>query len=347
MAQLLAIGSSSGGGGGEGLGEFIFADFGTQDTSQGRYLSWTDLMAKLATIQLGAAPVVRLAFQTGPFVVPSVGKPALGWDMRGGRFASFYGASGSVVLDCGAVGADVFDNLFGIGTGADPSGGSVFLKIAPPPGTGVLNFSALPIGAGFIFGIGGGCAVDHSTTTGALMRSPGLPPGTTMVVAAVGANQNVGLVPPLTGPLIEFVGDDGAVGVQQMAPNGLPDGWLVGGGVGSLLLSIYDIGANPNTTTPATWVPGFTGGGGVITPFPLQRSALLYYDDALAPAPAIPLGVADVQAAIDALKNPSNYIPSGNAFPPGTWAISDPASMSEAIDRMAALLVVLNGGPIP
>lgn len=306
MAESVFISGGAGSTGGLGLGEFIFADFGTQDPSQGRYTSWTDLMAVLATIQLGASPVVRLAFTTGPFSVPLAGMPVGGWDMRGGRFASFYASTGSVVLDVPA--GVMFDNLFGIGLGSDPNAGSVVLKIAPPAGTGVLNFSALPIGAGFIFSIGGGCAVDHSTTTGALMRSPGLPPGTTMVVAAVGANQNVGLVPPLSGPLLELTGNDGAVGVQQMAPNGLPDGWLVGGGAGSVLISIYDISANANTPTPAIWIPGFTGGGGVITPFPLQKSSLLDY------TPAV---LAD-------------------------WSGVAPTSVANALDRIAAVLT-----PIP
>lgn len=37
----------------------------------------------------------------------------------------------------------------------------------------------------------------------------------------------------------------------------------------------------------------------------------------------------------------------GSAAPGGTWAGSDPVTLQSALDRMAALLVTLNGGPIP
>lgn len=296
---------------GAGVGSspnFVLADFGTQDPSQGRYTSWVDLMAALQQVQYGAAPMVRCAFETGPFTVPLVGMPASGWDLRGGRFTSFYAASGTVILDLPA-GVKI-DNCFGIGSGADPAAGSLFLKIAPPAGTGVLEWTALPPGAPSIFSIGGGCAVDHSTSTGALIRTNGV--NGFAVIACVGANQNVGLVPPLSGPLVQLQGNDGAVGVQQLAPNGLPDGWIVGGGLTSGLLSIYDISANPNTPNPAVWIPGFSGGAGVTTPFPLQRSSLLSY----------------------------------SPVAPANWAGS-PADVAAAIDRLAAAVVGLLGGPIP
>jgi len=287
---------------------YVFADFGTQDPSQGRYTSWTDLMAELATIQLGAAPLVRLALQTGPFVVPLAGMPVNGWDFRGGTIGSFYGATGAVVLD--VPDGVKFDMLYGIGELGGVNG-SVVMKIDPALNTGVLEFSALPLGSAYIFSIGSGSAVDHSTNTGALMRSPGGFPPTTMVLALTAANQNVGLAPPLSGPLLELNGDDGAVGVQRISPGGLPDNWLVGGGPTSSLVSIYDINANPNTLNPAAWVPFFTGGGGVSYPFPLELSSLLFYDDFLV-APA--LGASNVQGAIDALKGASSP-----GFLSGAW----------------------------
>lgn len=307
VAVLLAAGQI----GGSGVGSapsFVFANFGTQDTSQGRYTDWHDLMAALQQVQIGAAPTVKLALQ-GPFTVPLTGMPVNGWDLRGGRFGSYYGATGSVVIDFPA-GAKL-DNCFGIGLGVDPAGGSVVMKIAPPAGTGVCEWSALPLDAGAapIFVIGGGCVVDHSTAPGALMRTANVAPGGgTNVLVVAGANQNVGLVPPLSGPLMELVGIDSAVCVQQMAPNGMPDSWLVGGGASSILLSIYDIAANPNTPNPAAWVPGFTGGGGVITPFPLQKSSLL------------------------------NYVPSVLA----DWSGVAPTSVADALDRIAAKIT-----PIP
>jgi len=288
---------------------FVLADFGTQDPSQGRYTSWTDLMAALQQVQYGAAPMVRCAFETGPFTVPLAGMPASGWDLRGGRLTSFYAASGTVVLNLPA--GVKLDNCFGIGSGADPTAGSIFLKIDPPFGTGVLEWTALPSGAPVIFSIGGGCAVDHSTNTGALILTNGI--NGFAVLAAVGANQNVGLVPALTGPLVQLQGNDGAVGVQQLAPGGLPDKWIVGGGPTSGLLSIYDIAANLNTTNPAVWIPGFTGGGGVTTPFPLQSSKLLDYP----------------------------------FVAPLNWAGLAPTNVADALDRLAAAVAGLLGGPIP
>lgn len=326
-----------------GSGELIFADFGTQDEAQGRYTSWTDLMAKLATIQFGASPVVRLALTTGPFTVPLAGMPVNGWDLRGGSFTSFYGASGSVVLDCPP--GVMFDNLFGIG-GASLGEGSVLLKIAPPAGTQVLNFSALPLGAAYIFVIGGGSAIDHSTDVGAFMKGPDA--STTMVLVSAGSQQNTGLLPPLSGPLLEIGATDGAVGGQLLF-GGLPDGWLVGGGLGSTLLNIYDINANTATNDIASWCPGFTGGGGVI-PFTFGKSLLLSYDDAAVP-PAI--GVADVQAALDFFKVVTQgtgaqvlYDASfgGN---PGDWTGAPPPSLGAAIDRLAAAVAGLLGGTIP
>jgi hypothetical protein len=288
-----------GGGGGIGVGELVLADFGTQDPSQGRYLSWNDLMARLATIQLGAAPKVRLALETGPFVVPLAGMPVNGWDFRGGNLTSFYGASGSEKLVVPAGGK--LDNLFGIG-GSQIGDGSVILEIHPAVGTGVLNFSALPLGAAFIFIIGGGSAVDHSTDLGALMRSPGVGGGTTMVLVCSQSQQNTGIVPALSGPLLELTGNDGGVGVQFNS-NGLPDNWLVGGGPFSGLLNIFDLAANPNTKNPAAFIPGFTGGGG-INYFNFEKAEFV------------------------------NYVPAILA----NWSGVPPTSVADALDRIAAMI---------
>jgi hypothetical protein len=290
-----------------GIGDFVFSDFGAQDPAQGRYTSWSDLMAKLATLQFGAAPTVRLALTTGPFTVPSVGMPVNGWDFRGGRLTSFYGATGAVqvIVPAGVM----FDNLFAIG-GALLGDGAVVLKIDPPAGTNVLNFSALfAPGSAWIHVIGGGSLVDHSTNVGAYMKGPDA--SVTMVLVASGSQQNTGLAPPLTGPLLELGSTDGAVGVQYWT-GGLPDGWLVGGGVGSTLLSIHDTAANPNTGNPGVWVPGFTGGGGVLE-FNYDLSKFLRYQ-------------------------------AGN---PADWVGAPPTDVQSALDRISAAVAGLLGGPIP
>lgn len=308
MAQIVVIGSN-GSSVQNGLGEFILADFGTQDPSQGRYVGtqgFYDLMAKLATLQVGAAPVIRLALTTGPFVVPLAGMPATGWDFRGGWITSFYGTTGSVVLDCPP--GVLLDNLFGIG-GTMFGLGAVVLRIAPPPGTGVLNFSVLPPGAAWITTIGSGSAVDHSTSTGAYLRGPNA--NTTCVLVSANSQQNTGIVPPLTGPLLELGNTDGAV-LAQFGTNGLPNGSLVGGGPGSTLLNIYDASANPNTDNIAVFAPGFTGGGGVI-PFSFVYGQFV------------------------------QYVAANPAF----WAGPSPANVNATLERLAAAVSGLLGGPIP
>ena len=291
--------------GGSGVGEFVFSDFGTQDPTQGRFTSWTDLMTALASIELGATPIVRLALTTGPFVVPLTGMPANGWDFRGGQLMSFSPQTGSQQITLPSGGK--FDNLFGIGGGI--GNGSVVLNIDPPAGTGVLEFSALPPGSARIHLIGGGSYVNHSSGAGAYMRGPD--DGSTMVLVAAGCQQNTGLAPALSGPLVELGNTDGAVGVQYFT-GGLPDNWLVGGGPASALISIYDASANPKTPNPAAWIPGFTGGGPV-TAINFVTSSLI------------------------------NYI----AGTPAQWAGSAPTNPEDAINRLAAAVFGLLGGPIP
>lgn len=334
QAVLLAAGALGGSGGGPGVGEFIHADFGTQDEAQGRYVGtqgWVDLMAKLATIQIGASPVVRLAYTTGPFTVPLAGMPTNGWDFRGGSLTSFYGATGAVTLNVPP--GVKLDNLFGIG-GTFLGNGAVVVKIAPPSGTNVLNFSALPTGAAWIFVIGGGSAIDHSTDTGTLMQGPDA--NTTMVLVAAFSQQNTGLAPPLSGPLLTLGATDGAVSAQ-VGFGGLPDNWLVGGGPGSTLLRIYDASANPNTPNIGTWAPGFTGGGG-INDFSFTLGKFIAYDDAFI---SPPLGATTVQGAIDALKA-QPY----TAGTPADWS-GAPATLGAALDRLASAVAGLLGGPIP
>lgn len=298
VAMLAAAGVFGGGGsgGGLGVGEFIHADFGTQDESQGRYVGvqgWVDLLAKLATLQIGAAPVVRLAYTTGPFSVPAAGMPVGGWDLRGGWVTSFFGATGAVVL---ALPAGVkLDNVFGIGGRVGIGEGAVILKISPPAGTGVLEFTALPPGAPWIFTIGGGSFVEHIDDVGALMR--GDDSGRTVVLVTSWAQQNSGFGPSLSGPLVEIGITDSAAGVQY-GNGGLPDGWLAGGGPSSSLLLIHDDAPNPLTDDVQVWIPAFTGGAGVF-PLSYTNGRFVSYDDTQA-TPGT--GAATVQRAFDALK---------------------------------------------
>jgi len=297
------------GGGGTGVGEFIHADFGTQDEAQGRYVGtqgWIDLMAKLATLQLGAAPRVRCAYLGTPFVVPSTGMPPNGWDMRGGVLTSFYGSTGSVVLDIPP--GVKLDNLFGIGSGAIGGEGAIVLKIAPPPGDSVLNFSALPPSAPWIFQIAGGCGVDHSTDTGRLIK--GDDTFRTIVLSAFQPQQNTGIFPPAVAPLVQAGNTDSLV-LVQMGFNGLPNDVADGGGPGSALVMIFDASSNPDSGDIPTFLPNWTGGGGVFS-FTSVYPQLV------------------------------NYTPLNS----GDWN-GDPTNIRDALDRIAAAVAGLLGGPIP
>lgn len=337
-------GSGSGAGGGDaGAPSLIFADFGTQDESVGRYTSWADLMAKFATFQIGGAPLLTFALQTGPFSIPSLGMPVTGWDFRGGKFASYYRATGSVVVDCPA--GVKLDNLFGLDQG-------LVLTCAPAAGEGVLEFTALPPGAGRIFQIGDGCYIDNQGA-GAFWRSKGdFAGGTTHVLVCFSSGFAVAAPPPPAGAKLLFLSNDGGeeddscVLVQgQTTLGGLPADSVANNNANANVIRIYDASAHPDTADLATWQPNLTA-----TPvfsFTAHQSKVLAYDDALAAPPTVPLGAADVQAALDKLKDPANVIPSSTAYPPGTWATSDPASLSEANQRMAVALAGLLGGPIP
>lgn len=288
----------AGGGGGGAIERYFVFQVGAPPKIGNVYGDWATMFADIFVLPDGEQPFVSfVSLGAGPINVPLVGMPVNGWDMRGGRWGSFYAATGSVVVNIPNGG--MIDMLFGWQDG-------LVVKIDPAPGTGVFNFSGIPIGAAYIIGIGGGSAIDHSTNTGAMVRSPGGIFSTTMVIAMSGEQL---IAPPLTGPLLELTGDDGAVGAQLQSVAGLPDGWLVGGGVGSSLLVISDVKGN-DPTSP-TFAPGFTGGGG---------STFLNFDRALM----------------------LSFTPSA----PGDWAGS-PTNTQEAIDRIAAAVSGLLGGPIP
>lgn len=278
---------------------FIIDD--TLPPQDNRFADWGSMFAAIDQLPFGEVPVVMNGKLGAPLVAPGLGggQPVDGWDLRGGRFASPYGATGACILDL-ATNNVKLNNCFGFGTGGSIGEGSIVVQIAPPPGEGVLNFSLLSAGGAFIFVLGGGCAIDHTTSAGALMRSPGALSGTTMVMVCSGSQTSV-FYPALSGPFVELQGDDGAVGVQIQTANGLPDGWLAGGGPFSALLSIHDEWANAKTRNIAAWVPGFTGGGGS-TEFSFTKAHLLGYQPGA----------------------------------PGNWAGTPPDTVGEALDRLAA-----------
>jgi hypothetical protein len=123
-----------------------------------------------------------------------------------------------------------------------------------------------------------------------------------MVLVCSQSQQNTGIVPPLSGPLLTINGDDGAVGVQFNS-NGLPDNWLEGGGPFTGLLNIFDLAANKNTKNPAAFIPGFTGGGG-ITYFNFEKAEFVNYVPAVLP----------------------------------NWSGIPPTSVADALDRIAAAI---------
>jgi hypothetical protein len=181
--------------------------------------------------------------------------------------------------------------------------------VIAPTTDGVFNFSQIPDGGAKILQVGLGALLQNaSPNASAAMISPGAISGTTTVYSVNDSTRAV--FPPDTGPIIRLQGNDGAVAAQiNLGPGGgLPDGWVVGGGPGSGILYLNGIeAANP-------LIPGFTGGGGV--------------------------SVVNGTAArnLNITVNPAQW-----AGPPST----NPKTQQEYDDRVATLLVTLNGGPIP
>lgn len=216
------------------------------------YTDWATMFAAIGLLPIGEQPVVSVVDITGlPVPVPLAGMPVTGWDMRGGSIVSFYRATGQVTLD--APPGVKFDMLLEIGNG-------LVLTVAPPAGTGVLEFSLIPDGGAFIFTVGLGAAVINSGA-GALLRSRGNPlAGSTNVIALFGCSMGALFLPASAGPLIELVGDDGAVLSFVNTLGGVPvapaAGPVLGGGPGSNLIVIADSSA----TLPSEWSPDYTGG---------------------------------------------------------------------------------------
>jgi hypothetical protein len=322
---------------------FVFADSGTQDVAAGRYTSWADLMAKLATVQIGAAPVIVVALTVGPFVVPLAGMPVDGWDLRGGTLRSFYRATGAVVLELPA--GVKLNNCFGIDDG-------LVLTIEPGAGTGVLEWTALPAQAPRIFQVGDGCYI-RNNDAGALMRSKGdQPGGTTHVLVAFSSAFAVADPPvPAGAKLVHLSADggqnaDGIVLVQgQSALGGLPTDCVENSGAANVAIVIYDICANPLTPNMALWQPSFTGT--VVFSYAVANPLVLPYDDLYITPP---LGATSVQASLDALKNATKNNAQGLLYAPayaGDWDTSDPTNVRDALDRLANAVAGLLGTPIP
>ena len=275
-------GGGSGGGGGQA--DLLFTPGAL--SSGNVYGSWADLMAACAALPSGSA-VLILVTPGPPFVVPLVGMPVSGWNLAGCTLgATYLGTGGTVLIVPAGV---LLDNLAGLGQGLE-------VQIDPPPGTGVLNFTATLPGFGRIVGLGTGGYFRHSTGTGALIRTAGTNPGGDVYVL-IGKGNNAALyAPPLSGPLLELVGNDSAVGVSLSTFGGLQNGWLAGGSpLSSTLLYILDATGTP--LTDLAFIPAYTGLPA--TEVNVDRAISVPYNDALA---LPPLGVANVQAALDALK---------------------------------------------
>lgn len=290
-----------------GGGGLTFTNYFPNDPGKGVYTDWAEFMAAVALIPIGTLPTLTIACVGTPFVVPSAGMPVNGWDMRGGVLRSFYFGTGAVVLDLPA-GVKI-DNCFGITDG-------LVLVIAPAAGAGVLEWSALPPQAARIFAVGPGCYV-RNNGAGALMRSPGdQPGGTTHVLSFAGSNFGVADPPLPVGAKLLFLSndggqnDDGGVLVQQGTVGGAPTDCLANNGTNNTLVSIFDDTANPLTRDVPTWQPSFTG------------------------------TVALTGAASDAQN--LTFTTTNSAF----WA-GNPTTTRDAIDRLAAAVAGLLGGPIP
>lgn len=291
-------------------GGLTFTNYFPADPTRGVYTDWHEFMAAVATVPLGTSPTFNIATPGAPFVVPSAGMPVGGWDFRGGVARSFYRATGAVALDLPA--GVKFDNLFGIDNG-------LVLTIAPAAGTGVLEWTGLPPQALRLFTVGDGCYV-RNNGAGALIRSSGTEPGGQTHVLVAFSSGFVVADPPLPAgaKLVHLSADggqnsDGIVLVQgQSALGGLPTDCVENSGSSNVAIVIYDTCANPLTGDMALWQPNFTGT--VVFSFAISNAQNLPY------TPTVP----------------PDWAGSPTTLPTTT-----------AIDRMAAALAGLLGGPIP
>lgn len=321
-ARLADVGGGGGGGGGW---NYIFDQLATQDPAKNVYSSWADLCAHIGTLSQGVQPIIQ--FQRD-FTIPLAGMPASGWYMASAKLTAFTFVTGAVTatIEDGAK----LDTIAGWSDG-------LTLAFQPSVVTDTINWTtqmAQYPGLPSVLFVGRGAAY-HSTGAVAPITGPGT--GQYIVLASNEATFRAG--PPEPQALVNITGADIFIESQQFSGyfGSLPDGYLIGNG--NLVRQV-------GLETQLALIPGFTGAI-VLTVTAKAPADRIVYDDALAPAPFAPLGATDVQAAIDALKNPSKVIPSASPFPPGTWDTSDPASIDEAIQRMAAAIAGLLGGPIP
>lgn len=210
------------------------------------FTDWATMCAAIAALPVGEQPIV--SFVPGaPIVIPLVGMPPSGWDLRGGAFVSSYSPTGAVTVE--VPDGVRLDNLFRIDNG-------LVLKTNNSGPAGVLNYSLIPLGGAWVFVIGGGCFIDTTTAAGPLLRSPG--GGTTCVISLGGASQGAPFTPDLGGPLLELTATDGGVIAQIQTLGGLKPAPspppVVGGATGSLLVILDATG-----TTPNEWAAGYLG----------------------------------------------------------------------------------------
>jgi hypothetical protein len=213
------------------------------------YTDWPTLAAVIAALQLGESPVVT--FVQPATLIPSLGMPVGGWDMRGGTWRSWTEQSGAAVVLLDPLAS--IDNLFGISNG-------LTVELARLVGPS-LTFSLQPAGGAQIFAITAGAYLNNTIAANAAIHSPGAVGQTTMVVALKEANQNAPYNAPSLGPILQLNGNDGAVIAQYASIGGAgrapAQSWIVGGGLLSGLIVIVD----SSGTLPSEWSAGYTGGG--------------------------------------------------------------------------------------
>lgn len=220
---------------------FIFTPGGVQ--SGNVYSNWAQMMAAIATLPLGALPIVRFVPQIGgpnTFAIPLAGMPVAGWDMVLGSWESFTFATGSFVVTI-PDGVRIA-NLATIQNGLQ-------VEAAPTTDYGVFNYNT---GLPWILAVGLGAKLVNLSPGG--VAGLIVTPGTLTVPVVYVQNQATIAIPPAsTGPIVKSSGTDSIIGVQQNAGGlgGLPDGWIEG--TGSSLQ--YQNGID--STIPL--IPGWTG----------------------------------------------------------------------------------------
>lgn len=229
---------------------------------------WEDMCAAILALPDGVSPFITFREN---FTIPSVNMPVGGWDMRGAAWESPLIATGNVTVTIPD--GVIIDNLVSVETG-------LAVECNPTTADGVFTHSAF--GGLQILVIDFGANL-YNLGSKALIDQAG------QVVIALNGASTLGAGPANVGPWVKANTTDAVLAIMVVASGstGFPDGWIVGGVAGGVLM--YQHGM---TFTD----PVITWGGDAPIYLNSSKAENLPYDNG-----ASGLTATQVQAAIDEL----------------------------------------------